>query len=113
MKIFGLVICLVVLNVPLCAGDLDQILKNPDEELILGFGFNRVAYGRWPTKADLDAEITDRPVFILDNTIHDVWMNSKAFEPGQVPDDDADQVPGVMFWQRDAAGDRWGFSSKR
>ena len=35
MKIFGLVICLVVLNVPLCAGDLDQILKNPDEELSL------------------------------------------------------------------------------
>ncbi len=81
---------------------------NPNEELILGYGFNQVAYGGWPTKEDLDAVVPDRPVFILDFTIHDVWMNSKAFEAGQVPADDPDQVPGVMFWQRDANGDQTG-----
>ena len=81
---------------------------NPEEELILGYGFNRGAYGVWPTKEDLDTIVPDRPVFILDNTIHDVWMNSKAFEAGQVSPDEEDQVPGVMFWQRDAEGNQTG-----
>ncbi len=81
---------------------------NPDEELILGYGFNQVAYGGWPTKEDLDSAVSDRPAFILDFTIHDVWMNSKAFEAGQVSPDEEDQVPGVMFWQRDAEGNQTG-----
>ncbi len=81
---------------------------NPDEELILGYGFNQVAYGGWPTKEDLDSVVSDRPVFILDFTIHDVWMNSKAFEAGQVSPDEEDQVPGVMFWQRDIEGNQTG-----
>lgn len=82
--------------------------SNPAEKLILGYGFNQVSYGRWPTKADLDSVVSDRPVFILDYTVHDVWMNSKAFEVGKVPEDEADQVPGVMFWQRDAEGKQTG-----
>ena len=77
---------------------------NPDEDLILGYGFNHVSYGRYPTKHDLDEVISDKPVFILDFTIHDVWMNSKAFEAGKVDPDEPDQVPGVMYWQRDATG---------
>ena len=81
---------------------------NPDEELILGYGFNRVEYGRWPTKQDLDAVLPDRPVFILDNTIHDIWMNTAAFEAGGVAPDDPDMVPGVMYWQRDDAGELTG-----
>ncbi len=81
---------------------------NPDEELILGYGFNQVAYGGWPTKEELDSVVSDRPAFILDFTIHDVWMNSKAFEAGQVSPDEEDQVPGVMFWQRDIEGNQTG-----
>ncbi len=82
--------------------------ENPDEDLILGYGFNQVSYGGWPTKEDLDSVVSDRPAFILDFTIHDVWMNSKAFEAGQVSPDEEDQVPGVMFWQRDAEGNQTG-----
>ncbi|SLN19842.1 N-substituted formamide deformylase precursor [Falsiruegeria litorea R37] len=78
---------------------------NPDEQVILGYGFNRNNFGRWPTKEELDEAVSDRPAFILDYTIHDIWMNSKAFEVGEVPEDDADQVPGVMYWQRTDAGD--------
>ncbi len=81
---------------------------NPDEDLILGYGFNQVSYGGWPTKEDLDTVVPDRPAFILDFTIHDVWMNSKAFEAGQVDPDEPDQVPGVMFWQRDSDGKQTG-----
>ncbi|MGI9363992.1 MAG: amidohydrolase [Rhizobiaceae bacterium] len=86
----------------------DYADANPDEKLILGYGFNQVNYGRWPTKEDLDTVVSHRSVFILDFTIHDVWMNSKAFEVGKVPADDPDQVPGVMFWQRDAEGKQTG-----
>ncbi len=82
--------------------------ENPDEDLILGYGFNQVSYGGWPTKEDLDSVVSDRPAFILDFTIHDVWMNSKAFEVGGVDPDEPDQVPGVMFWQRDADGKQTG-----
>lgn len=78
---------------------------NPDEPLILGFGFNRVEFGRLPTKQDLDPHFPDRPVFILDNTIHDIWMNSAAFEAGGVTADDPDLVPGVMYWVRDDDGE--------
>lgn len=81
---------------------------NPDVPLILGYGFNRNSFGRWPTKADLDAAVSDRPAFILDYTIHDVWMNSAAFEAGEVSPDEEDQVPGVMYWQRDAEGELTG-----
>jgi len=81
---------------------------NPDKKLILGYGFNQVEYGRWPTKADLDAVVADRPVFILDFTIHDIWMNSAAFKAGNVAADEPDQVPGVMFWQRDDKGAQTG-----
>lgn len=82
--------------------------ENPDEDLILGYGFNQVSYGGWPTKEDLDSVVSDRPAFILDFTIHDIWMNSKAFEVGEVDPDEPDQVPGVMFWQRDADGKQTG-----
>lgn len=81
---------------------------NPDEPLILGFGFNRVEFGRLPTKQDLDPHFPDRPVFILDNTIHDIWMNSAAFEAGGVTADDPDLVPGVMYWERDDDGELTG-----
>ncbi|TCL01256.1 hypothetical protein BXY66_2568 [Shimia isoporae] len=81
---------------------------NPDEDIILGYGFNRNNFGRWPTKAELDEAVSDRPAFILDYTIHDVWMNSAAFEAGEVAPDEEDQVPGVMYWQRDADGNQTG-----
>lgn len=81
---------------------------NPDEALVLGYGFNQSSFGRWPTKEDLDAAVSDRPAFILDYTIHDVWMNSAAFEAGEVSPDEEDQVPGVMYWQRDNEGELTG-----
>ncbi len=81
---------------------------NPDKKIILGYGFNQVEFGGWPTKEDLDKIVPDRPVFILDFTIHDVWMNSMAFKAGNVAPDDPDQVPGVMFWQRNDKGEQTG-----
>ncbi|WP_425045718.1 amidohydrolase [Primorskyibacter sp. S87] len=86
----------------------DYADANPDEELILGYGFDQVSFGGWPTKEDLESVVPDRPAFILDFTIHDVWMNSKAFDAGKVDPDESDQVPGVMFWQRDAGGKQTG-----
>lgn len=82
----------------------DYADSHPDEDIVFGFGFNQVEMGGWPTKADLDSAVSDRPAFILDFTIHDAWLNSKAFEVGSVAEDDADQVPDTIYWQRDEAG---------
>lgn len=83
---------------------------NPDKKVILGYGFNRLTYGRWPNKAELDTVISDRPAFLLDFTIHDAWLNSKAFEAGGVPADVKDPVPDTIYWQRDDKGELTGIS---
>ena len=70
-------------------GDADAILDevtayagaNPDKEWIIG--------GQWasglfpndsPRKERLDAIVSDRPVALLDNTGHSMWLNSRALE---------------------------------
>ena len=71
------------------AGNADAILEdvkayaeaNPDKEWIIG--------GQWasglfpndsPQKERLDAIVSDRPVALLDNTGHSMWLNSRALE---------------------------------
>ena len=82
---------------------------NPDEQFILGIGWNATLMGDPPTAADLDAIVPDRPVFLLDYTIHDVWMNSKALEMGGIGKDSPDPVPGLIYWVRDEGGNPTGY----
>ena len=67
---------------------------HPDEEFIRGIGWNATLMGGGFTAADLDKIVPDRPVFLLDYTIHDAWLNSKAMEMGGVDKDTPDPVPG-------------------
>ncbi len=85
---------------------------NPDKELIQGIGWNAALMGDLPTAADLDAIVPDRPVFLRDYTIHDIWMNSKAMEMGGVTKDSPDLVPGVIYWERDEDGNPTGFGKE-
>jgi predicted amidohydrolase YtcJ len=82
--------------------------KNPHEAIIRGYGWNIAAYGGEPTAADLDQVVADRPVMLLDTTIHDIWMNSKAMEAGGVDRSTPDAIPGFSFWVRDENGDPTG-----
>ena len=70
-------------------GDADAIIAevkayaeaNPDKEWILGGQYLAGTFpGDNPTKELLDAIVPDRPVAILDQTGHGLWLNSKALE---------------------------------
>ena len=87
----------------------DYAEANPDEEFVRGIGWNATLMGDPPTAADLDAIVPDRPVFLLDYTIHDVWMNSKALEMGGIGKDSPDPVPGLIYWVRDGDGNPTGY----
>ena len=69
-----------------------------------GIGWAAGVYGGQPTAADLDEVVPDRPAFLLDFTIHDAWLNTKALEAGGVTKDSPDPVPGVTYWVRDDEG---------
>jgi predicted amidohydrolase YtcJ len=90
----------------------DYADANPDEMFIRGGGWNASIIGRNPTAADLDAIIPDRPVILLDYTIHDMWLNSKALEMGQVTKDTEDPVPGLIYWERDEEGNPTGLAKE-
>ena len=55
---------------------------NPDKKWILGGGWNQESWGlgRFPTAADLDAVVSDRPVFLSRADGHASWANSAAMK---------------------------------
>ncbi|MES0827962.1 amidohydrolase [Ruegeria sp. SCP11] len=54
---------------------------NPDLELIRGGSWNLGVFdGDSPTKDLLDAIVPDRPVYLVSQTGHSAWVNSKALE---------------------------------
>ncbi len=56
--------------------------KNPDRRWIIGRGWNQEKWGlgRFPTAADIDAVIADRPVWLERVDGHAGWANSRAME---------------------------------
>ena len=59
---------------------------NPDRTWILGGGWNQEQWGlgRFPTAAELDAAVGDRPVALTRIDSHAVWMNSAAMKAAKV-----------------------------
>jgi predicted amidohydrolase YtcJ len=81
---------------------------NPDEEFVLGIGWTDAVYGGKPTAAELDELVPDRPAILLDFTIHDAWLNTRAMAAGGITKDTVDPVPGVTYWVRDDDGNPLG-----
>jgi predicted amidohydrolase YtcJ len=55
--------------------------EHSDREWILGDGWSIDSFpGGTPLKADLDAIVPDRPVFLTNRDGHGAWVNSRAFE---------------------------------
>ena len=86
----------------------DYVDSHPDEKVIRGIGWNPDIYGGHPTAAELDAIVSDRPAILLEFTIHDGWLNTKALEIGGITKDTPDPMPGVTYWGRDEAGNPTG-----
>jgi predicted amidohydrolase YtcJ len=68
---------------------IEEVLKkvkdyadaNPDLPTIFGASYLSTLFGpEGPTKEVLDEMIPDRAVFLMDQTLHSVWVNSKAYE---------------------------------
>ncbi len=59
---------------------------NPDRKWLLGTGWNQEAWGlgRFPTAADLDSVVADRPVFLSRVDGHAAWANSAAIRAAGV-----------------------------
>jgi predicted amidohydrolase YtcJ len=76
---------------------------NPDAAWILGGGWSMDVFpGGVPHRADLDAVIADRPVFLPNRDHHAVWVNSRALELAGVGEATPDPPHGRI--ERDASG---------
>ena len=83
---------------------------HPDHKVIKGIGWDKNMLGGLPTANDLDAAVSDRPTIILDNTIHDAWLNTAALKAANITKDSKDVVPGVTYWERDDEGNPTGIA---
>ena len=81
---------------------------NPDHKVIKGIGWSAGKFGGRPTAKELDEAVSDRPALILDFTVHDAWLNSKALEGANITKDTPDILPGVTYWVRDKNGNPTG-----
>ena len=69
--------------------------SNPERELVLGFGYGEFQFGpEGPTKAMLDAVVTDRPVLLIDEGAHTAWANTRALEVFGIDGSTPDPIPG-------------------
>lgn len=88
----------------------DYAAANKDMPLIFGYGFLASAYGeQGPTKEMIDAVVSDRPVFIIDEGFHSGWANSMAMEKLGITKDTPDPTPGFNFYKRDEGGNPTGW----
>lgn len=81
--------------------------KHPEREAIFGASYNGLLFDeRGPNRALLDRIVPDRPVVLIDHTVHSAWANSKALELAGVTADTPDPLPG--FFVRDSQGEPTG-----
>jgi hypothetical protein len=83
---------------------------NPDTKVIQGIGWDKNMLNGLPTAKELDEAVPDRPAFILDNTIHDAWVNTATLKAANITKDTPDTVPGVTYWVRDEEGNPTGIA---
>ena len=74
----------------------DYAKSHPDSPWILGRGWNQETWGlgRFPTAAELDAAVADRPVWLVRVDGHAGWANSLALTAGGVTAKTADPAGG-------------------
>jgi predicted amidohydrolase YtcJ len=81
---------------------------HPDKAWILGGGWNQFLWHlqRFPTAAELDAVVSDRPVRLDRIDDHAIWLNSAALRAAGITKDTPDPAGGRI--ERDAAGNPTG-----
>jgi len=82
--------------------------ESPGSGWVLGRGWNQVLWeeNAFPTAADIDAVVADRPVFLRRVDGHAAWANTKALEMAGIDRDTEDPIGGKIL--RDENGDATG-----
>jgi predicted amidohydrolase YtcJ len=82
----------------------DYARANPQQAWVIGRGWNQEIWklGRFPTAADLDPAVPDRPVWLQRVDGHAGWANSRALALAGITDKTPDPVGGKIV--RDANG---------
>ena len=81
--------------------------ENPDRPVIFGASYFSGLFGSTgPSKTTLDEIVPDRPVYLMDQTLHAVWVNSKALEITGITNDTPDPPGGEYV--RDESGEATG-----
>jgi predicted amidohydrolase YtcJ len=80
---------------------------NPELEWIEGGGWSLDSFpGGTPSRADLDAVVPDRPVYLENRDGHDAWVNGAALARAGIARDTPDPADGRI--ERDSAGEPQG-----
>lgn len=81
---------------------------HPQRAWVIGNGWNQEIWklGRFPTAAELDGAVADRPALMHRVDGHAAWVNSKALQLAGIGRDTPDPAGGKI--ERDAAGDATG-----
>ncbi|UGQ45751.1 amidohydrolase [Massilia endophytica] len=86
----------------------DFAKKNPQRSWVMGNGWNQEIWklGRFPTAAELDSVVPDRPALMQRVDGHAMWVNSKALALAGITKDTKDPAGGKI--ERDASGNATG-----
>ncbi|WP_164658549.1 amidohydrolase [Tropicibacter sp. Alg240-R139] len=93
-------------NVDTMLADLKAFAEaNPDLQVIRGGSWNLGVFaGDSPTKDLLDAVVSDRPVYLVSQTGHSAWVNSKALENAGVTGE-TENTATIIFDRDNVTGD--------
>ena len=86
----------------------DYAKANPSQAWLRGRGWNQEIWklGRFPTAAELDAVVADRPIWLERVDGHAAWANTRAMQLAGITRDTPDPAGGKIV--RDAAGNATG-----
>ncbi|MES2319581.1 MAG: amidohydrolase [Pseudomonadota bacterium] len=86
----------------------DYARANPSHAWLRGRGWNQEIWklGRFPTAAELDAVVADRPIWLERVDGHAAWANTRAMQLAGITRDTPDPAGGKIM--RDAAGNATG-----
>ncbi len=84
--------------------------ERKSEPMITLMGFTPEMFGPdGPTAKDLDAVESEKPVMIIDNDGHSMWVNTAALRMAGVTKDTPDPLPGGHYYKRDKDGNPTGW----
>ncbi|EED34129.1 hypothetical protein NOR51B_66 [Luminiphilus syltensis NOR5-1B] len=106
-----------LIDLPEAASRADQIediktllAENADQDIVYAIGWDNRFFGTdGPSRKELDALESERPVLIYDITMHSLWVNSRALEASGIGEDPVDPLPDVAYYKRDEKGELTGY----